>query len=1390
MKAGKTTGKAALRTLANKGALNFATRRLLKDMDEIKNNAIPTVGVTAEPLEDNLFLWHGNIKGPEGTEYEGGVFHIEITIPQSYPQGAPTVEILGVDLPHPNVFGRSICLDMLNNERGTSRGWSSGYTILSVLIQLQSFLFEKFYDTQDRKLQIKKAIETANQYKCSKKSCKHGGKLAAWPAFNVKETTEESFKVCESEKQLFEKELVCYHTKLTHNENALGLGLTISRVPRTGLIKQASPCLDYISLKAFIKEGVRVSSTNEKFTHWLPLYFGANKDRTLHLAKKAISMICTSHTKRFKEELVLDVFPKILITLAFQMMDEKRHCSIRILRILAHAYCLYLLFIETYPNLMGEIEKQMTEFVKDENKRTKDNIANLGAFLSNLMVAFKMDQKEVFSAFVEEQMDRQVFWMMRTIPELEELNESEHLDEHRAKICFKHESTAYHITLFFKVFTDFIRENFKGPKEALDHLADNLGRFPDKQENLLQKKLFDIVKVDSHEKYFEYLGLGKIDGKALNARLKQAVANSRRKKYHGTDDEILQLPSSEEQLKSLHQKLPKFEDFLEKDKKGLRKATEDEWKKAAIDRWMWIKEVTQNNTEIKACHIARMSDTRMQAVEFRVEEELVTLKNNYLKDLSKSDLTPQIIQRYPETFTWCELFLKLDIENHLMDMDQNPDFHLYYDKLKIGSELIKALVIPIQNIKNLKSGHHYLTALLTNLTHLKHIEIIGMGGSSQLFNLAALKAIAKGFNNFVKNGGSLKEISYGPFAASSADNRNEMSEKLFLPINLSQDLITLSIRANNMMSFNGGKALSKVITDHKNILELNLSGAGLTREIAKDLADGLMRAKQLQKVDISNNSSITHTGLASIIYNLAFSPKLVSLNISNNALSSGQNEVVESIYKLLRISASLEVLLMNRFSNINAYLNKDFFVALGEVRTLKVLDISWAGSLNSTSADFLGKAIAFNARLKGSLEMINLEGGVVPGIHLVNTIYQSMHVSDYDHEAWYGDVNKLNKMQGKDFEKVYYNNLKVLQLKGNNIPTSFNYANWKKQFNPQDPDFVKLLARSSKVENVQLAQCNLNKNDADALVLALDPTRPNYTSNIRVLNLARNNLGKEGVKTLAAIFEKNHTIEALDLSGNKFGVSGAQTLAAALANNKSVKFLNIFANKIDVDGARAFEKAFKTNNTLEFIDFGHNRLRDEGLMSLARGLASNPNSGIKNLGLRFNFITEDGVIEFFKKVYASGKYTGKLYSLYLKNNNISEFGLYNIIRIMGNYNVKLHLDVLDKMRMLDAGLLERTVWIHPASIGTPQQVKNFFENTQKCGIVLDVRRRKGPKWANRSVAANDFYFVEFAHPVSVTRALHVASKRQATLGGINFRIYKAGSGTYFCKRFLTIITCD
>ena len=64
---------------------------------------------------------------------------------------------------------------------------------------------------------------------------------------------------------------------------------------------------------------------------------------------------------------------------------------------------------------------------------------------------------------------------------------------------------------------------------------------------------------------------------ALHARLKQAIENSRKKGYHGNDDNMNKIPTLEEQSKEiLDEKVKVFEFYLEEKK---------EWIAAESPKW-------------------------------------------------------------------------------------------------------------------------------------------------------------------------------------------------------------------------------------------------------------------------------------------------------------------------------------------------------------------------------------------------------------------------------------------------------------------------------------------------------------------------------------------------------------------------------------------------------------------------------------------------------------------------------------------------------------------------------------------------------------------------------------------------------------------------------------
>jgi ubiquitin-protein ligase len=158
-----------------------ALKRIHRDMIELNNN--PLELVCAKPIsDDNLFLWHANLMGAKGTRYEGSIFHLELKFKQDYPQRPPEVQLL-TTVHRSHVYGRWICLDMLETHHTDEMytGWSTAYSILSILLQLQAYIFdedEEYFKPDPH--EVTKCIRNALNFKCQ--HCSHDMKNnRPWP---------------------------------------------------------------------------------------------------------------------------------------------------------------------------------------------------------------------------------------------------------------------------------------------------------------------------------------------------------------------------------------------------------------------------------------------------------------------------------------------------------------------------------------------------------------------------------------------------------------------------------------------------------------------------------------------------------------------------------------------------------------------------------------------------------------------------------------------------------------------------------------------------------------------------------------------------------------------------------------------------------------------------------------------------------------------------------------------------------------------------------------------------------------------------------------------------------------------------------------------------------
>lgn len=1371
----------------------FSLQRLMHDYNEIKNQAVPIAGVSAIPLDDNFYEWHGNIKASTTNIYKGAVLHFKLIFPKDYPLTPPKVYLLNKLFKHPNVMpDSSICIDIFEKGEGAYKGWKSGYTVLSILLQLQMFFFdvdESSLEKEDKE-KIKDAIMEMNEFVCP--FCKHRGSSNPYPEFP--KINEDNTKLTpEQYKEVKKQELCCYHRKTTFQETPLGLGITITKIPRTGEIKGVIPCFDFISLKSYTKEKLRVSFDGQRFTHWFPLYFGEKQPEFLKSLTKAISMIAKGNTKEFKVDLIERIMPKFFNYLVLNIMSEKVHNSSRAIHILIYIYRILIMLAKNYPEYKEKVNKNIDEFIKNPENRIKDKTPSLGDLLTDLSVS---DHKleELLPSYLSEQMDRQVFWILQELPQFESLINSSEVDDIRAKVCFKCGLVSRQLLLFYYY---FLKKIVYKDCDSLDKFAEkldkNYGNLTETEVDEHRLEVDKILKIDNFNSFYQFLGLDPPTKNELNDKLKQAFENSKTKKYHGTDEARF-VPAPEEQIKIYMKKYEPFDNLCQEGK--LLPPENPKWKELMksfdiVNQYKYA----YPNKEMTPLNIIRFYREKLPETLFFDENSSEIPKKNFIgKKLNKRKyVKKKEDEDILEKLTWRQLYIKLYLEEYCKYFPYIADFKELYKILDMVKEDIIHFSFTISSYGILKSDFNFVRVILSKLTSIKYLELIFTKSVTVKF----LKNLTKGIANALKEKASIEHLKI-----IEGKNASHYSTKELNILTILDNLPSLKILDVSNMKMDLNKILR--IRNHlyyfKKISVLDLSCCYLDDKMSNELADGIMKAKALEKIYLNGNNMTK--GLANILYNLAFQPSIKIIDISMN-FSCDRNEVATSLHKFIKMSQTVEYIIASNIPKLNANLSQDFFISLGDSNSLLYLDLSKNEKMSSVEK--LGMAISFNALKNGSLKYLDISDCKM-NFSDFKSFVNGLSVSEDSHNKWYGFQFNTNiqKDTPEYYEKKFHCNLESLVLCENCFSSDINYLDPK---NRNVENHMKtLLSNSTKLDTLILGGFSYNKFFLDSISDAL--RSPN---NLKYFSMENSSIDGEKFKSLLSSFyaplpvpteenknvdkkkdEKevverlanpNFHIEEIDLSNNLLGYSGIETLSNALKINKTIKSLNLFHNLCDVNGARRLEEVLKINSSLIELDIGYNRIKNVGFRSILNGIKENKNTSLKLLGVKYNFIKND-LFEEAMKIIDENKEI-QLEEIEIKNNSITSGFLTKYWKDQfKKMNKKIKLDIFDILYFLEEERLERTVYI-PCEVKISGFIlKNQIESYERecvkkekshVGIPLYMRTVRGRKAGMKKDGKSNDIFIEFMVPNSTNRMLRIVQTSNLILGGKKRKVFKAGT---------------
>lgn len=423
---------------------------------------------------------------------------------------------------------------------------------------------------------------------------------------------------------------------------------------------------------------------------------------------------------------------------------------------------LLLLFIQEYPQIVEDIDKTVQTFIEDPSSRTKTHTPQLGLYLVYAIFSSKYSLADIIEPYFSESLDRQVMWILKKIPELEDATSTQLVDSSRIEVTFATTVISCMLVCFTSDYTRVMNTEFSKSEELLSYLESHFCKIARETEDLIQDKFQDATEnMKNYQMFFARVGMKVRTNEEINKMLKQAVINSREKNYHGDVDDVIGLGSITEQTKNFTSLTTSLDDFIKDGK--IVDASDDEWKTRCLKRWTWMSHNAKINYQeaMTAKSMAKIVDTFDHSLNIK-QTGLDVSSNTYYSKKNKGVFnkyrhSPQVVVEYSDSYTWVQLYAKIDIEECIRLLNYRQDFSSLYSRIDAAKDLLEVLQLFVTPCTNLKSGYYYLCSVLGKLSKLRVLKL--RGSEVTVVQYKALNNIRKGLVNLKKVGCVIEKIS-------------------------------------------------------------------------------------------------------------------------------------------------------------------------------------------------------------------------------------------------------------------------------------------------------------------------------------------------------------------------------------------------------------------------------------------------------------------------------------------------------------------------------------------------------------------------------------------------------------------------------------------------------